>query len=88
MNNGNDLSDRLQTVLRPHLKFLEPGAPIPADATLGTLGLDSMATINFLLDFETAFGVQVPDDLLSAEMFETLATLEATVLPLLAPRAD
>jgi acyl carrier protein len=88
MKNGNDLSDKLQAVLRPHLKFLEPGAPIPADATLGTLGLDSMATINFLLDFETTFGVQVPDDLLSAEMFETLATLEATVLPLLSPRAD
>ena len=31
---------------------------------------------------------QVWDDLLSAEMFETLATLEATVLPLLGPRAD
>jgi acyl carrier protein len=50
---------------------------------LGDLGLDSMAAVNLLLDLEQAFDVQIPDDLLSAETFETFASVEATFRPLL-----
>jgi len=79
----DDISRKLEAVLRPHLRFLDPGATIAPDEPLGDLGLDSMAAINLLLDLETTFGVQIPDDLLSAETFETLASLEATFRPLL-----
>jgi acyl carrier protein len=83
MTRHDDISQKLQAVLRPHLRFLEPDAPIPPGEALGKLGLDSMAAINLLLDLETTFGIQIPDDLLSAETFETLANLEATFRPIL-----
>jgi hypothetical protein len=83
----DDFSRKLQAVLRPHLRFLEPGMPLSPADPLGALGLDSMAAINLLLDLETSFGIQIPDDLLSAETFETLASLEATFRPLVEGRA-
>ena len=90
MNNTSDdeISRKLQAVLRPHLRFLKPDAPLAPGEPLGALGLDSMAAINLLLDLETTFGVQIPDDLLSAQTFETLASLEATFRPLLEQSVD
>jgi acyl carrier protein len=84
----NEFSQKLHAVLRPHLRFLEPDAPLSPSEPLGTLGLDSMAAINLLLDLETTFCIQIPDDLLTAETFETLASLEATFRPLVEQRAD
>jgi acyl carrier protein len=81
------IAQKLEAVLRPHLRFLAPDAPLPPTEPLGTLGLDSMAAINLLLDLETAFGMQIPDDLLSAETFETFASLEATFRPLIEAHA-
>ncbi len=77
------ISQKLEAVLRPHLRFLEGNAPLGRDQPLGDLGLDSMAAVNLLLDLEQAFDVQIPDDLLSAETFETFASVEATFRPLL-----
>jgi acyl carrier protein len=79
----DEISRKLEAVLRPHLRFLEGNAPLTPDQPLGDLGLDSMAAVNLLLDLEQAFDVQIPDDLLSAETFETLASVEATFRPLL-----
>jgi acyl carrier protein len=83
----DEITRKLEEVLRPRLRFLEPGAPLPADEPLGSLGLDSMAAINLLLDLETAFGIQIPDDLLSADTFETFSSLEATFRPILEDNA-
>jgi acyl carrier protein len=80
---NDEISRKFEAVLRAHLRFLEPGAPLAAAEPLGKLGLDSMAAIDLLLDLERTFGVHIPDDLLSAETFETVASLEATFLPLL-----
>jgi len=79
----DEISRKLEAVLRPHLRFLEGNAPLGRDQPLGDLGLDSMAAVNLLLDLEQAFDVQIPDDLLSAETFETFASVEATFRPLL-----
>jgi acyl carrier protein len=88
MTRDDEISRKLEAVVRPRLRFLEPDAPLPPGEPLGSLGLDSMAAINLLLDLETAFGVQIPDELLSADTFETFASLEATFRPLLAEHAD
>ena len=79
----DDFSQKLQGVLRRHLKFLEPGAVLTSDSALGALGLDSMAAVNLLIDLEEAFGTKIPDDLLSAETFDTLGSLESTFRPVL-----
>ena len=42
-----------------------------------------MGAINLLLDLEQALDIKVPDSLLTAETFETAASLEKTLSPLL-----
>ena len=58
----DEISRKLEAVLRPHLRFLEGNAPLGRDQPLGDLGLDSMAAVNLLLDLEQAFDVQIPDE--------------------------
>jgi acyl carrier protein len=82
ISNTDEISAKIHAVLRPHLRFLEKDAPVPPSENLGKLGLDSMAAINLLFDLEQAFGIQIPDSLLTADAFETAASLEKTIRPL------
>lgn len=71
--------EAVEAVVRPHLKFLAPGDPLPADSELGGLGLDSMASIDLLLDLENQFGVSISDDDLTENSLSTLAEIHALV---------
>jgi len=66
-----DLSNKLQTILRPRLRFLGPEALAPMSEDLGKLGLDSMASIDLLMDIESELGVQIPDEMMTADTFAT-----------------
>ncbi|HEY6362716.1 MAG TPA: phosphopantetheine-binding protein, partial [Vicinamibacterales bacterium] len=46
---------------------------------LADLGLDSMRSINLLLELETEFGVVFPDEELTGENFRTVAAIESLV---------
>jgi acyl carrier protein len=70
------MRERFEQVLRRHLRGIAPDAPIAFDADLVTIGLDSLGTINLLLDLEETFGVSFPSTLLNTETFRTPATLE------------
>ncbi|MBL9115262.1 MAG: hypothetical protein JNJ83_09685 [Verrucomicrobiaceae bacterium] len=67
----NDLSTGLQDILRPKLRFLGPHEPVPMDRNLGELGLDSMATIDLLMDIESGLGVSIPDEMITVDTFST-----------------
>jgi acyl carrier protein len=81
-NPPDEITEKIHATLRPHLRFLEAGLPIPPEEDLGKLGLDSMAAINLLFDLEQALGIKIPDSLLTAETFETAAALEKAIRPL------
>lgn len=76
-------SERLETLIRPNLKFLAAGDSIGEEQNLGELGLDSLSTINLLFDIESEFGVSIPDEVLDENTFTTIANLEAVLTPLL-----
>ena len=63
--------DSVVRVVRRHLRFLDAADPLPRDASLQKLGLDSLAAIDLLLDLEQVFGVVFPDELLTEETFRT-----------------
>jgi acyl carrier protein len=46
---------------------------------LAELGLDSLNTVNLLLEIEDSFEIAVPDELLVAETFATAGALWTTV---------
>lgn len=78
-----DLASQLQDLLRPHLRFLKAGEAVPMDEDLGRLGLDSMASIDLLMEIEGKLGLQIPDEMMTTDTFATgnhlLAVLQKLV---------
>lgn len=79
----SDISEKFQQVLRTHLQFVNNTGPFPVDENLNQLGLDSMSAVDLLLDLEESFGILFPDDLLTAETFQTASTLQKAVQSLM-----
>jgi acyl carrier protein len=72
MQLADSLAD-IEAVVRPHLKFLEADAPLGAEDNLGEAGLDSMASIDLLLDLEERFDITIQYDLLTENPFASLS---------------
>ena len=70
-----DSLSQVEAVVRPHLKFLDDSEPLSPDQNLGEAGLDSMASIDLLLDIEDTFGISIPDDLLTEDSFSSLSEI-------------
>jgi acyl carrier protein len=74
--------ESVEAAVRPHLKFLSAGDSIGPQQDLGEAGLDSMASIDLLLDLENHFGLTISDDDLTENSFlnleEILKLLEAS----------
>jgi len=69
------LIDSLRSLVRPHLRLVEEGEEITEDRSLSEAGLDSMSSINLLLDIEDRLGVTIADEEIEEDSFETLANL-------------
>jgi acyl carrier protein len=80
----DEITQRLMDLLRPRLRFLKPEDELTLDSDLGQLGLDSMASIDLLMDLETHLGVQIPDESMDADTFATPGHLLKIIEPQLA----
>ena len=74
MQLADSLADT-EAVVRPHLKFLEADAPLGAEDNIGEAGLDSIASIDLLLDLEERFDITIQYDLLTENSFASLSEL-------------
>jgi acyl carrier protein len=50
-----------------------------ADASLDTVGVDSIAMIDLIYKLEELFGIKIPDDDVTPENFESIASLVTLV---------
>lgn len=75
MPTTTDLAPRLLKLLRPRLRLVAPDAEIPLDEDLSRLGLDSLESIDLLLDIEAEFGRPLPDDRVTVDTFATASSL-------------
>ncbi|MCD1257284.1 acyl carrier protein [Paenibacillus athensensis] len=71
------LDEQFAAVLRRHLKYLKPTQELKGSDDLKALGLDSMASIDLLLDLEEALGIMLPDTMLTENTFSTADALWA-----------
>ncbi|MDC0662365.1 phosphopantetheine-binding protein [Marinobacter sp. SS21] len=78
------IKEKIQQCLVEHLRMVSAAEDIDPNAELTTLGLTSMAATNLLIDLEDEFGVEFSDDLLTPEVFRTVASLETAIEGLLA----
>ena len=81
-----EIPHSFQDALLPHLPYAEGGS-LGADDDLAALGLDSMGVVQLLADLEDAFGVELPDELLTEETFATVGSLWASVADWASPTA-
>lgn len=61
-------------LIQRHIKY-EIGGELDLDSPLSQLGIDSMATVDLLLDLETTFDIVFPDEYLTVETFRTSRSL-------------
>jgi acyl carrier protein len=80
--------DNAFRVVRAHLSFLDAADPLPPDASLRDLGLNSLAAIDLLLDLEQTFGVVFPNELLTEETFRTASSIASAVVRLTRPAEE
>jgi len=66
------LLEEIEAVVRPHLRLLAPDAPLAPDQALGEAGLDSMASIELMLELEEKFDLAIRDDLITETSFSSL----------------
>lgn len=71
----SDTATRLLALLRPHLRMLPAEATIRLDDDLGRLGLDSLESIDVLMEIEAEFGVAIPDELITVDTLTTAGNL-------------
>lgn len=67
---------RFEAILRDALPLV---SDLGAQTCLRAAGLDSLATIDVLMRLEDAYGVSIPDALLTADTFATPAALWSTI---------
>ncbi|MBM7411569.1 acyl carrier protein [Clavibacter michiganensis] len=72
-------SARLLAVLTTVLELTPEGPPLTWGSDLGGLGLDSLTTVETVLQLEEAFDVELPDEALAPATFATPLTLWGAV---------
>ena len=80
---SDSIREQIFDLLRTRLRLQQRQQDLTSNSSLQALGLDSMTAIELLLDLERAFGIILPDVLLTAETFRTPETLEVAVRSLL-----
>lgn len=79
-----NMPSRFRTTLLAHLPYADSDDLGPDD-DLAALGLDSMGTVQLLIDLEENFGLELPDELITEGTFATAGSLWLTVSSLIEP---
>ncbi len=73
------LDPDFEKVLRRRLTYLAPEAPLLPDVPLKSLGLNSLLAVELIFDIEDELNVALPDEAMTAQVFETAASLWSAV---------
>jgi acyl carrier protein len=74
-----DIRNRIVTLVRGILDQNEIAAAVTADGHLVDVGLTSMDMVNLMLGVEAEFDFTIPQDKITPENFQSVATLERLV---------
>ncbi|MGJ5134867.1 phosphopantetheine-binding protein [Bradyrhizobium oligotrophicum] len=74
-----DVSHRIVALVRDIVAQNATAADVTADAKLVDIGLTSMDMVNLMLALEAEFDFTIPQELITPENFQSVATLERLV---------
>ncbi|WP_316238084.1 phosphopantetheine-binding protein [Bradyrhizobium sp. SZCCHNR1015] len=74
-----DVSHRIMVLVRDILAQNASSTDVTADAKLVDIGLTSIDMVNLMLALESEFDFTIPQELITPENFQSVATLERLV---------
>jgi acyl carrier protein len=79
MQAANDIRDRITGLVKSILEQNAVGVDVEPDTKLIDIGLTSMDMVNLMLGVEAEFDFMIPQDQITPENFQSVATLERLV---------
>lgn len=62
-------------MLARHCRFVDGEVALDPEQTLQSLGVTSLAIVHIVVDLEAGYGIQVPDEMMTTEVFATPRSL-------------
>jgi acyl carrier protein len=81
------VKDDIRQIVKEHGRLSVDVDALMADADLYQAGMTSHASVNVMLALEDRFDVEFPDRMLKRSVFESIASIEASVTELRAQAA-
>jgi acyl carrier protein len=75
----NDLTARIREILRDHGRLSQEAVAIQDTTDLYQAGMTSHASVNVMLALEGAFEVEFPDQMLTRNVFNSIASIRAAL---------
>jgi len=76
------MDETIRSILADHGRLSCDASQLGDDDDLYRVGLTSHGTVNVMLALEDAFGVEVPDQMLRKDTFQSVASIRAAVIEL------
>jgi acyl carrier protein len=73
------MTDEIRQIISEHGRLRIDAATLEPDADLYQAGLSSHASVNVMLALEDHFDIEFPDRMLTPNVFESIASIEAAV---------
>ncbi|MNW36487.1 Aminoacyl carrier protein [compost metagenome] len=73
------MDERMVSAVKKYVKLPDESTDDLLEAELLMYGLDSLKTINLILDLEELFDIQFPDELLTYDNMATLTKIKETI---------
>lgn len=70
-----ELPARFEQLVRSRCRLAEPDLPLDPSRTLVQLGVDSLEVVDLIVDIEDTYHLQMPEELLTPEVFTSPATI-------------
>jgi acyl carrier protein len=73
------MTDEIRQIINDHGRLPIDIATLAPDADLYQAGMSSHASVNVMLALEDHFDIEFPDRMLTRDVFESIASIEAAV---------
>jgi acyl carrier protein len=73
------VTEEIRKIIGEHARLSVDAAGLAPDADLYQAGMTSHASVNVMLALEDRFDVEFPDQMLTREVFESIAAIEQAV---------
>ncbi len=73
------MTEEIRQIISEHGRLPAGGSELAVDSNLYQAGMTSHASVNVMLALEDRFEVEFPDSMLTPNVFESIASIEAAI---------